>query len=205
MPKEKTGRQHTGYLMKKTNIYRFVEPTGATPFSKPARERALHAVLAALLRQKESLIEDTSANNFDSGVFAKDIEEIRDFIISRIEEINARAGSALENDITDVQEEIWEFVDFWQSMVEKAHTTITVDTFNQKLINRLRKAAEKNPEVFSVSEPDKFGTVNATFPKKFFSYRFVSPMSDEDRARYSEIAKARGLGKKAKDDTEICE
>lgn len=87
----------------------------------------------------------------------------------------------------------------------EAEDTITVDTFNQKLINRLRKAAEKNPEVFSVSEPDKFGAVNATFPKKFFSYRFVSPMSDEDRARYSEIAKARGLGKRAKDDTEICE
>lgn len=87
----------------------------------------------------------------------------------------------------------------------EAEDIITVDTFNQKLINRLRKAAQKNPEVFSVSEPDKFGAVNATFPKKFFSYRFVSPMSDEERARYSERAKARGLGKKAKADTEICE
>ncbi|WP_334295838.1 helicase-related protein [Aminipila luticellarii] len=31
------------------SFYRFVEPTGATPFSKPARERALHAVVTAML------------------------------------------------------------------------------------------------------------------------------------------------------------
>ena len=31
------------------SFYKYVEPTGATPFSKPARERALHAVVIALL------------------------------------------------------------------------------------------------------------------------------------------------------------
>lgn len=104
------------------SFYRFVEPTGATPFSKPARERALHAVLTALLRQKESFTDDTSANHFDSEIFAKDIEEISNFIISRIEAINSRANSDLENDISDVREEIHEFIDFWQSMVEKARS-----------------------------------------------------------------------------------
>ncbi len=85
----------------------------------------------------------------------------------------------------------------------EAEDTITVDTFNQKLINRLRKAAEKNPDAFSVSEPDKFGGVSATFPKKLFSYRFLMPISDEQRAHYSELAKERNLGKKPKGDTAI--
>ena len=31
-------------------IYSFVEPTSATPFSKPSRDRALHAVLVILAR-----------------------------------------------------------------------------------------------------------------------------------------------------------
>jgi ATP-dependent helicase YprA (DUF1998 family) len=39
------------------SFYRFVEPTGATPFSKPARERALHAVLTAIFRQRASLMD----------------------------------------------------------------------------------------------------------------------------------------------------
>ena len=32
------------------SFYRHVEPTGATPFSAPARKRALHAVLIAYIR-----------------------------------------------------------------------------------------------------------------------------------------------------------
>ena len=31
-------------------FYRYVEPTGATPFSKPARDTALHAVLISMMR-----------------------------------------------------------------------------------------------------------------------------------------------------------
>ena len=41
---------------------------------------------------------------------------------ARDEAINSRANSDLENDISDVREEIHEFIDFWQSMVEKARS-----------------------------------------------------------------------------------
>lgn len=102
------------------SFYRFVEPTGVTPFSKPARERALHAVVASLLRQKKSLIKDTDANNFDKEAFEKTISEIGSYIINRVKEINTRADVQLKDDVSDVESEILEFIDFWQSMVEKS-------------------------------------------------------------------------------------
>ena len=51
------------------SFYRFVEPTGATPFSRPARERALHAVLISIMRQMTGMSEDKDAINFDKEYF----------------------------------------------------------------------------------------------------------------------------------------
>ena len=103
------------------SFYRFVEPTGATPFSKPARERALHAVIATLLRQKESLIGDKDADCFDKEVFGEAIREIEAYVVNRIETINARADAKIRNDIADVRTEMQEFFDYWQKTVDKAH------------------------------------------------------------------------------------
>ena len=101
------------------SFYRFVEPTGATPFSKPARERALHAVVIALLRYKESLIEDGDANKFDKEGFEKSISEIEAFITDRIRGINSRAGVE-KDDIADVELEMKELIESWQNLVEEA-------------------------------------------------------------------------------------
>jgi superfamily II DNA or RNA helicase len=103
------------------SFYRFVEPTGATPFSKPARERALHAVIASLLRQKESLAKDSDADHFDEEAFENSIRETESFIIERIKRINERAATQLRNDLSDIEEEMKEFIEFWQSAVEAAH------------------------------------------------------------------------------------
>ena len=103
------------------SFYRFVEPTGATPFSKPARERALHAVIATLLRHRETLTEDKDADNFDADAFEESIRSVQAFVVDRIQGINARADSQLEDDIEDVKSEMQEFFDFWQDTVNKAH------------------------------------------------------------------------------------
>lgn len=103
------------------SFYRFVEPTGATPFSKPARERALHAVIAALLRQKESLGGDNDADYFDREAFEETIRGIEEYVIDRIRSINSRADTELKDDIDDVAEEMQEFFDYWQDTVTKAH------------------------------------------------------------------------------------
>jgi superfamily II DNA or RNA helicase len=100
------------------SFYRFVEPTGATPFSKPARERALHAVLIAMLRQRTGLIEDKDAIDFDKEYFSDIITDIEQFIINRIKNINARAGNGAKDDVTDVKREIESFFNEWQKAVD---------------------------------------------------------------------------------------
>ncbi len=103
------------------SFYRFVEPTGATPFSKPARERALHAVIATLLRHKESLTEDKDADYFDAEAFEQSIQDIETYVTDRIKGINARADAELKDDIADVEDEMQEFFEYWQDIIDKAH------------------------------------------------------------------------------------
>jgi len=100
------------------SFYRFVEPTGATPFSKPARERALHAVLTAMLRQRTGLCEDKDAINFDKEYFAKVIDEIESFVINRIKSINSRADNGMKDDTAEVHAEMELFFDEWQKAVD---------------------------------------------------------------------------------------
>jgi len=103
------------------SFYRFVEPTGATPFSKPARERALHAVLTAMIRQREEWKDDKDAQKFDMGNLEKSISEIQEFILSRIKSINARSENQLKDDIEDVRSEMQEFFEKWQELVDECN------------------------------------------------------------------------------------
>ena len=96
------------------SFYRFVEPTGATPFSKPARERALHSVVTSIIRQRTGLVEDKDAVYFDKDYFSDAVCETEQFILDRIKQIRVRAESEFEDDITDVKTEIEEFIDEWQ-------------------------------------------------------------------------------------------
>ena len=100
------------------SYYRFVEPTGATPFSKPARERALHAVLVSMIRHKSHLTEDKSAMMFDKEYFSKDIGCIEDFVLDRIASINARMNGHSQNETEAIKKEMEEFFDEWQSFVD---------------------------------------------------------------------------------------
>lgn len=101
------------------SFYRFVEPTGATPFSKPARERALHAVLTAMIRQKEEWKDDKDAQKFDMSDLEKSISEIQEFVLNRIKSINARSENQLKDDIEDVRSEMQEFFEKWQELVDE--------------------------------------------------------------------------------------
>lgn len=103
------------------SFYRFVEPTGATPFSKPARERALHSVLTAMLRQKAGLTEDKDASQFDKEYFADIIREIEAFVLNRVSRINARAGGNAAEDTGAIQAEMDAFFDTWQSYVDECN------------------------------------------------------------------------------------
>ena len=66
------------------SFYKHVEPTGVTPFSKPARERALHSVVISLLRQLlPELSAEKSAINFSRDKYRKEIDKITEYLIAR--------------------------------------------------------------------------------------------------------------------------
>lgn len=116
------------------SFYRYVEPTGATPFSKPARERALHAVVISIIRQRAGLWEDKDAVNFDKAYFADIVSDTEKFIVDRIMEINIRANNGLEDDIDDVKTEIQEFIFEWQKKVEAANDSKTPLFFGRRFM-----------------------------------------------------------------------
>lgn len=103
------------------SFYRFVEPTGATPFSRPARERALHAVLVSMMRQMTGMSEDKDAINFDKEYFEDAIREIECFVIERVKGINSRADGQAKDDIDEIRAEIQTFFDTWQDYVDECN------------------------------------------------------------------------------------
>ena len=58
------------------SLYRYVEPTGVTPFSYPACDRALHAVAVGVLRQIPELAGDKDAQHFSLGAYQKEIDAL---------------------------------------------------------------------------------------------------------------------------------
>jgi len=101
------------------SFYRFVEPTGATPFSRPARERALHSVLTALLRSKAGLSNDPDARRFDREYHSDIIAEIEEFIVNRVKAINERFAGQTSDNTKEIRAEIHEFFDTWQRYVDE--------------------------------------------------------------------------------------
>lgn len=73
----------------------------------------------------------------------------------------------------------------------EADDTVQIDTFSQKLINRLRKAKERCPELYRVDEPDRYGGVYAEVPKKLLQISFREPISEERREQHARLAKER--------------
>ena len=73
----------------------------------------------------------------------------------------------------------------------EADDTVQIDTFSQKLINRLRKAKERCTELYRVDEPDRYGGIHAEVPKKLMQLSFREPISEERREQYARLAKER--------------
>lgn len=101
------------------SFYKYVEPTGATPFSKPACNRALHAVVIALLRHLvPELSPEKGAALFTTDKYQDLISEIKKFIIERDISIVKRLNSAMEDDSVSISSEIDRILSDWQRMAE---------------------------------------------------------------------------------------
>lgn len=101
------------------SFYKFVEPTGATPFSKPARDRALHAVMIAMMRMLENeLSSEKGAAKFSRSEYKDRVSQLKDYIIHRAVEISSRLNSAMKDDAAEMADEIDMIFEKWEQLAE---------------------------------------------------------------------------------------
>lgn len=100
------------------SFYRYVEPTSVTPFSKPARDRAVHAVIIGLLRHMYGLSTDIDAQHFDKN--ADYISKIESFLVERLKSIRNNMEINLADDSNELLSEIKDFWDDWTQRMESA-------------------------------------------------------------------------------------
>lgn len=101
------------------SFYKHVEPTGATPFSKPARDRALHAILIAIIRMSvEELKAEKDAAKFTVDKYREQIELIKNFIVKRNNDILQRINPNMDNDDERIANEIDAVFSEWQTRAE---------------------------------------------------------------------------------------
>lgn len=99
-----------------SSFYKYVEPTGATPFSKPARDRALHAIVTAFLRNSaQELSAGDGAKNFSHEEYAALTDEIETFLMKRSQSITSRLDNGMEDDSLAIKEEIEYFLERWEA------------------------------------------------------------------------------------------
>ncbi len=102
------------------SFYRYVEPTCVTPFSEPARERALHAVAIALIRHIEGLEEDDDAALFERKKYLDSLNEISSFIENRVESINQRLPYEIKSDTENVDRELEDIYERIELLADRA-------------------------------------------------------------------------------------
>jgi hypothetical protein len=102
------------------SFYRYVEPTGATPFSKPARDRALHAVALSIIRHiGEGLPYEDDAGKFTKEKYKSQIDQIKEYMTQRAKLIANRTNLNLEDESDDIAKEIEEFFDIWENLAQE--------------------------------------------------------------------------------------
>jgi len=106
-------------------FYKYVEPTGLTPFSEPARERALHAVIIAIMRNIISgLSAENDAKKFDKKDFQDVIDKIKHNILERITQIRQRTNLKLKDDHNNIEREIDDFFVLWDELAHQYQNTL---------------------------------------------------------------------------------
>lgn len=85
-------------------IYSYVEPTSVTPFSYPALDRTIHALLVGYLRQKGDL--NTIGENPNHEIFSEVINQdllktIKKVILDRVSKVNSESLTNVENKIDE--------------------------------------------------------------------------------------------------------
>ena len=125
------------------SFYKFVDPTSVTPFSEPARERALHAIFISMVRHLLGLQGEEMATDFD--IETTDIKKIKDIILDRAKNISNTDEYDVEDEIT---KEIEKIVTWWDEKAKalngKEILQYSKESAEHKLIIPYDKENESN-------------------------------------------------------------
>ena len=77
----------------------------------------------------------------------------------------------------------------------EAETDCEIYTYNQKLINKLRKRCESLPNLYQKVSEDNFGGFTFSFPKTLLTISPRVPMSADLREKHRRNAIENGLGR----------
>ncbi|WP_378954225.1 helicase-related protein [Pelosinus sp. sgz500959] len=141
------------------SFYRYVEPTSVTPFSKPARERALHSVQVSLMRHLAGLSRDIDARYFDKeAVYLKEIET---FILERIDSIRKNSTLILADENDVIENELKEFWNEWEERIAltgSVNSPLTDKDFcygDKYMVKRPDGDAKRLIKIFGTTSQDK--------------------------------------------------
>ncbi|MEV0093675.1 helicase-related protein [Streptomyces sp. NPDC050738] len=100
-------------------LYRYVEPASITPWSLPARRRALHAALVILVRHRLGLAAENQAGRITGR--KDEVEQIADSLAERAATAErVAAGTDCEAVRADVRKELGYLLDDWYRQAETA-------------------------------------------------------------------------------------
>lgn len=127
-------------------LYRDVEPTSVTPFAPRARDRALHAVLVALVRHLVDGMLDKPMLDDDATDVAKDL----------IDDIVQRSTAIDPDEADDIKRELAICLDTWKSRVPQSY-------WSRQVSNSLLQDAERAAMLRAVGRPpgDAWPTLNS--------------------------------------------
>jgi hypothetical protein len=102
-PSKPRDRSHyESFVPYHASLYRSVEPSSVTPFSVPARLRALHADLVVLVRHALGLSGDQDAAQFDPD--DERLAELLDAFLNRVEQADATELERVKAHLDDLVE-----------------------------------------------------------------------------------------------------
>ncbi|WP_271400961.1 helicase-related protein [Salinicoccus roseus] len=90
------------------SLYRYVEPSSVTPFSLPALDKALGAVIVAMMRNIDSNMESPSTVN------EEDLDMIEEFLLERVNSIDSAHGLYIEG----AENKITQLIEGWKDIIQ---------------------------------------------------------------------------------------
>lgn len=132
-----------------SRLYRNVEPTSVTPFSLPARERALHAALVILVRHGVGLTGNEDANRFD-----RDDPEVRHAMSLLEDAVNRMEPEEADSTVQQLQN----LADEWHHRAQNHPSTLYYATntrSRETLLRNFGQSREGWPTLHSMRNVDR--------------------------------------------------